>query len=96
MQGTQIRFINADGQKDQTEFDTTQPEEIYWLWYDFCLENRIITTVNTSINIEFKTGAYDSVDLKNDVSEEFIAMIWYDYCKGHGIIIETETVEVKE
>lgn len=40
-----IGFINTDGRDDETQFDVTNMDELKELWFDFCVDEKIITYV---------------------------------------------------
>lgn len=46
MLGTNIYFADLSTlQEDETQFDTTDKAELQELWWDFCIENGIISGV---------------------------------------------------
>lgn len=44
MKGTNIYFVNPDGNnEDETQFDTVNKKELAELWFEFCIDEGIIT-----------------------------------------------------
>ena len=62
MKATNIYFINEDGERDATQFDTTDINELKEIWWDFCKENGII--IDTEV---IDSGEYFDVDSYDDV-----------------------------
>ena len=63
MIATNIYFINEDGNSDQTQFDTTDINELREIWWDFCKENGIIidTEEIDTTDDYFDIDSYDDV-----------------------------------
>ena len=52
---TNIIFFNAEGNVDETQFDTQSKSELAELWWDFCIGEGIILAVTKGM-ADYETG----------------------------------------
>lgn len=71
MNATNIRFLNSDGNVDETQFDTHDEHDLAELWWEFCKENDVISI--TKGRADYKTG----ILFENDVPAHYVIAVDY-------------------
>lgn len=84
---TDVRFVGIGGFWDETEFDTWEHDELALCWFDFCIENRIITELFRDEIYEEPDG-FEHVSAQGDpiverVYGNVIVRRAQDYAVGH-------------